>query len=106
MKLKACQIETAKPQDKGYKMADGMGYIYPTRRQILANEAPPPSHKKEDSLAFGVWHTCQHTILAPRWRLQTEESAISLLEVFYYTFASDASALDKGIAQSEKKRTA
>lgn len=28
---------------------------------------------------------------------------MSLLEAFYYTFASDASALDKGLAESEKK---
>ncbi len=30
---------------------------------------------------------------------------MSLLEAFYYTFTPDASALDKRLAESEKKRS-
>jgi|GEM_PF-4519205 len=108
MKLNACQIETAKPKDKAYKMADGMKlYLEVTLRgsKYWRMKYRRPSHKKEDRLAFGVWHLCQRTILLLRWRLQIEESTMSLLDAFYYTFTSDAFALDKGLAESEKKRS-
>jgi len=60
MKLNARQVETAKPKDKTYKMADGGGLYL----EVSANGSKywrmkyrRPSDKKEDRLAFGVWPT-------------------------------------------------
>ncbi len=58
MKLNARQVETGKPKDKTYKMADGGGLYL----EVSAKGAKywrmkyiRPSDKKEDRLAFGVW---------------------------------------------------
>lgn len=58
MKLNARQIETAKPKDKAYKMADGMGLyleVTPRGSKYWRMKYRRPSDKKEDRLAFGVW---------------------------------------------------
>ncbi|MDJ0046836.1 integrase arm-type DNA-binding domain-containing protein [Pantoea ananatis] len=60
MKLNARQVETAKPKDKTYKMADGGGlYLEVTARgaKYWRMKYRRPSDKKEDRLAFGVWPT-------------------------------------------------
>ena len=60
MKLNARQIETAKPKDKTYKMADGGGlYLEVSAKgsKYWRMKYRRPSDKKEDRLAFGVWPT-------------------------------------------------
>ncbi|MER3384066.1 tyrosine-type recombinase/integrase [Pectobacterium aroidearum] len=60
MKLNARQVETAKPKDKAYKMADGGGLyleITPKGSKYWRMKYRRPSDKKEDRLAFGVWPT-------------------------------------------------
>ncbi|EOS96139.1 Integrase [Erwinia tracheiphila PSU-1] len=58
MKLTARQVETAKPKDKAYKLADGMGLyleVTPRGSKYWRMKYRRPSDKKEDRLAFGVW---------------------------------------------------
>lgn len=58
MKLDARQVETAKPKDKTYKMADGGGlYLEVSSKgsKYWRMKYRRPSDKKEDRLAFGVW---------------------------------------------------
>lgn len=60
MKLNARQVETAKPKDKTYKMADGGGlYLEVSVKgsKYWRMKYRRPSDKKEDRLAFGVWPT-------------------------------------------------
>lgn len=60
MKLNARQVETAKPKDKTYKMADGGGlYLEITAKgsKYWRMKYRRPNDKKEDRLAFGVWPT-------------------------------------------------
>ena len=60
MKLNARQVETAKPKDKTYKMADGGGlYLKVSAKgsKYWRMKYRCPSDKKEDRLAFGVWPT-------------------------------------------------
>ena len=60
MKLTARQVETAKPKEKTYKMADGGGLyleISPKGSKYWRMKYRRPSDKKEDRLAFGVWPT-------------------------------------------------
>ena len=60
MKLNARQVETAKPKDKTYKMADGGGlYLEVSAKgsKYWRMKYRRPSDKKEDRLAFGVWPT-------------------------------------------------
>lgn len=60
MKLNARQVETAKPKDKTYKMADGGGlYLEVSTKgsKYWRMKYRRPSDKKEDRLAFGVWPT-------------------------------------------------
>ncbi|CAI6207188.1 Arm-DNA-bind-3 domain-containing protein [Escherichia coli] len=61
MKLNARQVETAKPKDKTYKMADGGGlYLEVSAKgsKYWRMKYRRPSDKKEDRLAFGVWPYC------------------------------------------------
>ncbi|TWQ21513.1 integrase arm-type DNA-binding domain-containing protein [Escherichia coli] len=58
MKLNARQVETAKPKEKTYKMADGGGlYLEVSAKgsKYWRMKYRRPSDKKEDRLAFGVW---------------------------------------------------
>ncbi|WP_038257822.1 tyrosine-type recombinase/integrase, partial [Xenorhabdus bovienii] len=58
MKLNARQIETAKPKEKTYKLADGGGlYLEITSRgsKYWRMKYRRPTDKKEDRLAFGVY---------------------------------------------------
>ncbi|MBC8946865.1 MULTISPECIES: tyrosine-type recombinase/integrase [Xenorhabdus] len=58
MKLNARQIETAKPKEKTYKLADGGGlYLEVTARgsKYWRMKYYRPTDKKEDRLAFGVY---------------------------------------------------
>jgi hypothetical protein len=57
MKLNARQVETAKPKDKTYKMADGGLYLEVSAKgsKYWRMKYRRPSDKKEDRLAFGVW---------------------------------------------------
>lgn len=58
MKLNARQIETAKPKEKAYKMADGGGLyleVSPKGSKYWRMKYRRPSDKKEDRLAFGVY---------------------------------------------------
>ena len=60
MKLNARQIETAKPKEKAYKMADGGGLyleVSPKGSKYGRMKYRRPSDKKEDRLAFGVYPT-------------------------------------------------
>ncbi|RFT80512.1 tyrosine-type recombinase/integrase [Serratia marcescens] len=60
MKLNARQVETARPKDKTYKMADGGGlYLEITAKgsKYWRMKYRRPNDKKEDRLAFGVWPT-------------------------------------------------
>lgn len=60
MKLNARQVETAKPKDKTYKMADCGGlYLEVSAKgsKYWRMKYRRPSEKKEDRLAFGVWPT-------------------------------------------------
>ncbi len=60
MKLNARQVETAKPKDKTYKMADGGGlYLEVSAKgsKYWRMKYRRSSDKKEDRLAFGVWPT-------------------------------------------------
>lgn len=60
MKLNARQIETAKPKEKAYKMADGGGLyleVSPKGSKYWRMKYRRPSDKKEDRLAFGVYPT-------------------------------------------------
>lgn len=60
MKLNARLVETAKPKDKTYKMADGGGlYLEVSAKgsKYWRMKYRRPSDKKEDRLAFGVWPT-------------------------------------------------
>lgn len=60
MKLNARQVETAKPKEKTYKMADGGGlYLEVTTKgsKYWRMKYRRPNDKKEDRLAFGVWPT-------------------------------------------------
>jgi hypothetical protein len=59
MKLNARQVETAKPKDKTYKMADGGLYLEVSAKgsKYWRMKYRRPSDKKEDRLAFGVWPT-------------------------------------------------
>lgn len=60
MKLNARQVETAKPKEKTYKMADGGGlYLEVTSKgsKYWRMKYRRPVDKKEDRLAFGVWPT-------------------------------------------------
>mgnify|MGYP000340942264 FL=1 len=55
MKLNARQVETAKPKDKTYKMADGGGlYLEVSAKgsKYWRMKYRRPSDKKEDRLAF------------------------------------------------------
>ncbi len=57
MKLNARQVETAKPKDKTYKMAEGGGlYLEVSDKgsKYWRMKYRRPSDKKEDRLAFGV----------------------------------------------------
>ncbi|OCA52601.1 Prophage CP4-57 integrase [Photorhabdus namnaonensis] len=58
MKPNAKQIETAKPKDKAYKLADGGGLyleITPRGSKYWRMKYRRPTDKKEDRLAFGVY---------------------------------------------------
>lgn len=58
MKLNARQVETAKPKEKTYKMADGGGLyleVSPRGSKYWRMKYRRPSDKKEDRLAFGVY---------------------------------------------------
>lgn len=58
MKLNARQIETAKPQDKPYKITDGGGLyleVTPRGSKYWRMKYRRPTDKKEDRLAFGVY---------------------------------------------------
>ncbi|SEQ09778.1 protein of unknown function [Rosenbergiella nectarea] len=58
MKLNARQVETAKPKDKVYKLADGGGlYLEVSAKgsKYWCMKYRRPTDKKEDRLAFGVW---------------------------------------------------
>ncbi len=58
MKLNARQIETAKPKEKTYKLADGGGlYLEVSSRgsKYWRMKYYRPTDKKEDRLAFGVY---------------------------------------------------
>ncbi|WP_241595616.1 tyrosine-type recombinase/integrase [Rosenbergiella epipactidis] len=58
MKLNARQVETAKPKDKTYKLADGGGlYLEVSAKgsKYWRMKYRRPTDKKEDRLAFGVW---------------------------------------------------
>ncbi|WP_053144998.1 tyrosine-type recombinase/integrase [Erwinia billingiae] len=60
MKLNARQVDTAKPKEKTYKMADGGGlYLEVTTKgsKYWRMKYRRPADKKEDRLAFGVWPT-------------------------------------------------
>ncbi len=60
MKLNARLIETAKPKEKTYKLADGGGlYLEITSRgsKYWRMKYRRPTDKKEDRLAFGVYPT-------------------------------------------------
>ena len=60
MKLNARQVDTAKPKDKTYKIADGGGLyleITPKGAKYWRMKYRRPYDKKEDRLAFGVWPT-------------------------------------------------
>ena len=60
MKLNARQIETAKPKEKAYKLADGGGLyleVTPRGSKYWRMKYRRPNDKKEDRLAFGVWRT-------------------------------------------------
>lgn len=60
MKLSARQVDTAKPKEKTYKMADGGGlYLEVTTKgsKYWRMKYRRPADKKEDRLAFGVWPT-------------------------------------------------
>ncbi|WP_337063702.1 tyrosine-type recombinase/integrase [Raoultella ornithinolytica] len=60
MKLNARQIETAKPKEKAYKLADGGGLyleVTPRGSKYWRMKYRRPNDKKEDRLAFGVWPT-------------------------------------------------
>lgn len=60
MKLNARQVETAKPKEKTYKMADGGGLyleISAKGSKYWRMKYRRPSDKKEDRLAFGIWPT-------------------------------------------------
>lgn len=60
MKLNARQVETAKPKDRTYKMADGGGlYLEVSAKgsKYCRMKYRRPSDKKEDRLVFGVWPT-------------------------------------------------
>ncbi|WP_338505523.1 integrase arm-type DNA-binding domain-containing protein [Erwinia aphidicola] len=60
MKLNARQVETAKPKEKNYKMADGGGlYLEVSTKgsKYWRMKYRRPADKKEDRLAFGVWPT-------------------------------------------------
>jgi hypothetical protein len=57
MKLNARQVDTAKPKEKTYKMADGGGlYLEVTTKgsKYWCMKYRRPADKKEDRLAFGV----------------------------------------------------
>ncbi|OTA18168.1 integrase [Xenorhabdus beddingii] len=58
MKLNARQVETAKPKDKKYRLADGGGLyleITPSGGKYWRLKYRRPRDRKEDRLAFGVW---------------------------------------------------
>ena len=58
MKLNARQVETAKPKEKTYKLADGGGlYLEVSAKgsKYWRMKYRRPTDKKEDRLAFGVW---------------------------------------------------
>ncbi len=60
MKLNARQVETTKPKDKKYKLADGGGLyleITPSGGKYWRMKYRRPRDRKEDRLAFGVWPT-------------------------------------------------
>lgn len=60
MKLNARQVETAKPKEKTYKIADGGGLyleVSTTGSKYWRMKYRRPADKKEDRLAFGVWPT-------------------------------------------------
>jgi len=60
MKLNARQVDTAKPKEKTYKMADGGGlYLEVTTKgsKYWRMKYRRPADKKENRLAFGVWPT-------------------------------------------------
>ncbi|MDR5612310.1 MAG: integrase arm-type DNA-binding domain-containing protein [Arsenophonus sp.] len=60
MKLKSRQIETAKPKEKTYKLADGGGLyleVTPRGSKYWRMKYRRPIDKKEDRLAFGVYPT-------------------------------------------------
>lgn len=60
MKLNARQVETAKPKEKNYKIADGGGlYLEVSTKgsKYWRMKYRRPADKKEDRLAFGVWPT-------------------------------------------------
>ena len=60
MKLNARQVDTAKPKEKTYKMADGGGlYLEVTTKgsKYWRMKYRRPADRKEDRLAFGVWPT-------------------------------------------------
>ncbi|PHM57397.1 integrase [Xenorhabdus hominickii] len=60
MKLNARQVETAKPKDKKYRLADGGGLyleITPNGGKYWRLKYRRPRDRKEDRLAFGVWPT-------------------------------------------------
>ncbi|WER20886.1 integrase arm-type DNA-binding domain-containing protein [Providencia stuartii] len=60
MKLNVRQVETAKPKEKSYKLADGGGlYLEVSNRgsKYWRMKYRRPADKKEDRLAFGVYPT-------------------------------------------------
>ncbi|KLU14176.1 MULTISPECIES: tyrosine-type recombinase/integrase [Xenorhabdus] len=60
MKLNARQVETAKPKDKKYRLADGGGLyleVTPSGGKYWRLKYRRPRDRKEDRLAFGVWPT-------------------------------------------------
>lgn len=60
MKLNSRQVETAKPKEKNYKIADGGGMYLEVSTKGSKHwrmKYRRPADKKEDHLAFGVWPT-------------------------------------------------
>ncbi|KER01732.1 integrase arm-type DNA-binding domain-containing protein [Photorhabdus temperata] len=97
MKLNARQIDTAKPKEKTYKLADGGGlYLEITSRgsKYWRMKYRRPTDKKEDRLAFGVYPVVS---LADA-RIKRDEAKKLLVQ------GIDPKAEKKG-AQSESKET-
>ncbi|MEA1063427.1 tyrosine-type recombinase/integrase [Erwinia sp. HR93] len=78
MKLNVRQIDTAKPKDRAYKMADGGGLyleVSPKGSKYWRMKYRRPSDKKEDRLAFGVYPTT--TLAEARAKRDTAKKLLS-----------------------------